>query len=170
MKKTFLLIALAAGILLFAGEYAAGTRHTTPGMSAPALELREADSTVARDRLHGDYVLLCFWSTLDAVSRRDANLYTAWSRSHPDAPLKVIGVNFDDSQGLFREIVRLDSLEADNQFHVSGDTAEMVARNYGLEQGYGSTLVAPDGKIVAINPQVDNLAALVPAGSANRGC
>ena len=168
MKKAFLLIALAAGLLLFAGEYANGHRHTTPGMSAPALELREADSTVAHERLHGDYVLLCFWSTLDAVSRRDANLYTAWSRSHPDAPLKVVGVNFDDSQGLFREIVRRDSLEADMQFHVSGDTAAVVARNYGLEEGYGSALVAPDGKIVAINPPVDHLDALLP--STTRGC
>lgn len=161
MKKTFFLIALAVGLLLFAGGYVTEAGRTKPGMSAPALALQEADSTIAIDRLHGDYVLLCFWSSTDAPSRQAANLYTAWQRSHPDAPLKVIGVNFDDSEALFHEIVRRDSLVAENQYHAAGDTAVMVAHDYGLEKGFGSALIGPDGKILAINPDDATLESII---------
>jgi len=161
VKQTFFLIALAVGLLLFAGGYVSEHSRTAPGMSAPALALQQADSTIAIDRLRGDYVLLCFWSSTDAPSRQAANLYTAWHRAHPSAPVKVVGVNFDDSEALFREIVRRDSLEADNQYHASGDTAAVVARDYGLDKGFGTAIIAPNGKILALNPDDATLESII---------
>lgn len=152
MKKTLLIAALLVGLLLFAGGYGHGRRHTTVGDAAPVLAIPAADSVVAFDRLKGEYVILNFWSSTDAPSRRDANLYTAWLRRNPDADVRLVGVNFDDSEGLFREIVRRDSLVAADQYYVRGDTAQAIIRNYGLSDGYGSVLINPEGKIVAYNP------------------
>lgn len=158
MKKTFLLAALFIGMMLFASGYAdSHHQRTCVGMSAPALALPTADSILTLDRLQGEFVLITFWSATDAPSREAANLYTAWSRQHPDAHLKVVGVNFDDSRGLFNEIVRLDSLVAANQYYAEGDTARVIADNYGLSGGFGSVLINPEGKIVAFNPPAAEL-------------
>ena len=112
------------------------------------------------DRFHGEYALITFWSSTDAPSRRASNLYTAWLRANPEARLRLIGVNFDDSEALFDEIVRRDSLDAKDQFYANGDTARAIADNYGLSDGFGSVLVSPDGKIAAYNPDDATLANL----------
>lgn len=152
MKKTLLIAALLVGLLLFAGEFSPRASITDLGRKAPALELHDADSIVALDRLRGDYVLLNFWSATDAPSRHAANQYTAWQRMHQGSDLKLIGINFDDSEALFHEIVRRDSLENSNQFYAQGDVARDIIDNYGLEHGLGSVLIGPDGKIIAHNP------------------
>lgn len=161
MKKTFLIAALFIGVLLFAGGYAESRHHKPIGLHAPAIALEEADSVINLDRMRGDYVLLTFWSSTDAVSRQATNLYTAWERHNPEADLKMIGINFDDSQALFREIVRRDSLVNDQQFHISGERAKELSDKYGLDQGFGSVLINPEGRIVAYNPSPDELTTLI---------
>lgn len=52
-----------------------------------------------------------------------------------------MSVNFDDSENLFREIVRLDSLIPAQQYHAGGDTARAISNNYGLDEGMGSLLI-----------------------------
>lgn len=163
MKKTFILAALLVGLILFAGETSHFFHHTTIGDKAPSFVLPVVDSAVTFDNKQGDYVLINFWNSTDAVSRREANRYRAWKRRYPQAPVEIIGVNFDDSEALFHEIVRLDSLEASKQFHASGDTARIIIDNYGLERGYGAVLIDPDGKVAAYNPsdsQLDDIFAI----------
>lgn len=152
MKQTFFIVALFIGVLLFAGGYADSRHQTALGKTAPSLEMANADSVVALDRLRGDYVLVNFWSSTDAPSREAANLYTAWQRRHPEADLRLIGINFDESTALFHEIVKLDSLESADQFHAAGDTATAIINSYGLGDGLGSVLIDPEGKITAYNP------------------
>ncbi len=158
MKQTLFLIALAVGLLLFAGGYTPDHGNRIMGKSAPALMVADADSIVAHEHLHGNYVLACFWAGTDAASRAQLNEYTAWCRAHANEPLRVIGINSDKSTGLYGEIVRLDSLIAPDNFHLGADTADLVARNYGLQHGYGAVLISPQGKIVAFNPQPAKLA------------
>lgn len=161
MKKTLLLTALLVGLLLFAGTFADKILDRTVGSHAPSLSLAEADSIVVRDRMQGDYVLLNFWASTDAPSRRAANTYTAWQRRNPDAPLQLVGINFDESADLFNEIVRRDSLNAADQFHAEGPEAQKISTDYNLTDGLGSVLVAPDGKIIALNPTDADLNAIV---------
>ena len=168
MKKTFLIAALFIGVLLFAGGHSETHSRTVLGKSAPALCVERADSIISLDRLRGEYVLVNFWSSTDAASRRAAYMYTAWQRRHPGSDLQVIGVNFDDSEGLFREIVRLDSLEPAQQYHAAGDTARAITDNYGLAEGYGSVLIDPEGKIVAYNPTENDLDAILSPAMAAR--
>lgn len=162
MKKTFFIVALFIGVLLFAGGYADSRYRTALGHAAPALSVGRADSMITLDRMRGRYVLLNFWSSTDAASRQAVNEYRAWKRRNPDVGLELVGVNFDESEKLFREIVRLDSLCPADQYHVAGDTARAIVDNYGLDNGYGSVLISPEGRIIAINPSDTELAGLLP--------
>lgn len=163
MKNTILIAALAIGLLLFVGSHSLIPRHPRPGDKAPALADARADSIVQADLRDGNYVIVNFWNSSDAESRRAANVYRAWKRRVPAAKLKILGVNFDSSDGLFREIVRLDSLEPARQVHVDGPAADALRRDYGLRSGYGAVLIAPDGHIVATNPSDTDLDATLAA-------
>lgn len=155
MKKTLLLIVIFVGLLLCAVGYADSRYRTSIGRRAPALWLPAQDTgapatTVADNE--GRYVLLTFWKSTDAPSRRAANDYTAWLRREQPSNVQLLGVNLDESPELFGEIVRRDSLIAATQYHVGGDTARAIIDTYGLDDGLGSLLIGPDGKILAHNP------------------
>ena len=160
MKKTLIIAALIVGLILFAGESIHFLGRTYVGDKAPSFVLPKVDSTVVLDNLKGEYTLINFWNSTDAVSRREANRYRARKRRYPQSPLVVIGVNFDESEALFHEIVRLDSLEPAKQFHAAGDTARAIIKIYGLGRGYGAVLVNPDGKVSAYNPSDKQLDAI----------
>lgn len=157
MKNTFLFAALLIGLILFAGGYADSRQHPAVGKEAPTLDVPVADSVMTLDLKKGEYVLVNFWSSTDAPSREAANLYTAWQRRNPDTDMQMIGINFDDSRALFREIVRLDSLVPEQQYYATGEEAMNIKRSYGLEKGYGAVLVDPEGKIMAYNPTDEDL-------------
>jgi len=157
MKKTIVLLALFIGLAICAGSYSDFVPQTAPGRTAPALDVEDAGRRVVLDELRGNYVLLNFWSSDDALSRRDANIYSAWVERNPDSALKLVAVNFDDSESLFREIVRRDGLDSTGQFHAAGQQAARIRRDYGLGKGYGSVLINPEGRIVAYNPSAASL-------------
>ena len=46
-------------------------------------------------------------------------------------------------------------------YHASGDTAAVVARDYGLDKGFGTALIAPNGKILALNPDDATLESII---------
>lgn len=160
MKKTFFIALILVSLLLFAGSHSIIQRGPSTGDTAPAIATVEADSIVRQALAGGNYVLLNFWNSSDAESRRVANGYRAWKRRFPNAHLRIIGINFDKSPTLFHEIVRLDSLEPSSQYHASGDTARAIINSYGLDGGYGAVLIAPDGKIIATNPSETDLDAI----------
>lgn len=151
-RHTILLLFAALGLLIISAFRSSTDSGSSVGLKAPRLSDAGIESLVKNDELHGRYVLVTFWSTGDAASRSDANRYDSWySRVNPDN-ISYIGINFDDNDMLFREIVRRDSLNGTLQYRVSGIDAAAIARNYNLHQGYGSILIDPKGNIVSINP------------------
>ena len=94
MKKTLIIAALIVGLILFAGESIHFLGRTYVGDKAPSFVLPKVDSTVVLDNLKGEYTLINFWNSTDAVSRREANRYRAWKRRYPQSPLVVIGCQF----------------------------------------------------------------------------
>ncbi len=160
MKRTLLLVFICVGLLLCAVGYSDSRYRTALGRLAPALVVGNSQGKVFLDSLKGRYVLVNFWNSTDAASREAANRYTAWMRKKlQSAGTKVafVSVNFDESDKLFEEIVRLDSLIPSQQYHVEGASAKAIRDNYGLEEGYGSLLVDRNGRIVAHNPSAEEL-------------
>lgn len=160
IKKTLFIIAVFVGLLFCAVGFADSQFRTAVGRKAPAIILPErggyASGTPLKDNL-GKYVILNFWKSTDAPSRKAANEYTAWLRSHPGSQLKLLSVNLDETPQLFDEIVRRDSLIKSTQYHVSGDTARVIKDIYGLDNGIGSLLIDPDGRIISHNPTIKDL-------------
>ncbi len=161
MKKTILLAVLFAGVLFCAVSYSDIHYSTAVGRQAPALSVGSGAQTLSLDDLRGKYVLLNFWKSTDALSRRSANVYTAWRRSHPEAAMELVSVNFDQNPQLFREIARRDDLDLAGQFSVQGDTARAVAATFGLDKGLGTLLINPEGRIIAHNPTEAQLSELI---------
>lgn len=152
MKKTFMIVALFLGLLIVSAAFNKTERNTTIGKDAPAITVSTDNDTIDLNRLRGKYVLVSFWTSGDAPSRVAVNNYTAWTNSHKNANFSYLGINFDDSKTLFNEIVRLDRLNLAEQYNVSGDAAKELEMKYHLDEGYGSLLINPEGKIIAHNP------------------
>ncbi len=161
MKKTLLITLLFAGILLYYVGAHDSAYRTAVGQKAPEIELKRGDSVLSLKKLRGKYVILSFWSSTDAATRRNTNIYTAWKRRHTTVPVELVAVNFDPSPKLFREIARRDSLIASDQYRVSGDTARAISDSYGLHRGLGAVLIDPDGTIIAHNPTDSVLSAII---------
>lgn len=158
MKKNLLIIALFIGVLVCAVGYSDSQYRTAIGHKAPALWIPGDNNTgINLNNLRGEYVLLNFWKSSDARSRLRSNDYTAWLRRHPESKIRYISVNLDETPGLFDEIVKLDSLIPSTQYHVEGKVASAITDSYGLKDGLGTMLIAPDGKIIAHNPSWEYL-------------
>lgn len=158
MKRTFFAAALAALMLLTASSARDERGGTRPGDFAPRFEVEGSGAKVDLGQLRGQYVLLTFWSSADATSRIDAAKYDAWMSGRQD--VRHISVNFDDEPALFAEIAKRDGLDMTAQYHVEGAAAEKIISDYGLEKGYGSMLIGPDGRIAKLNPTASELSSL----------
>lgn len=152
MKKTIIIAAIFVGLVLVAVGYDDDIFRTSVGRDAPSFAVTRNDTVFSPSQYRGSYVLLNFWETTDAPSRRAANEYTAWMRSHPHTGMRLMSVNLDDNELLFKEIVKTDSLRPSEQFFAGADARKAIIDTYGLTDGYGSLLIDPQGKIAAHNP------------------
>ena len=154
IKQTMLLGALLLGLIVASAGVGTQSADTAIGKKAPVVQLDRVQSAINADELKGKYVLITFWNSSDAASREACNRYNAWFNAHRPADARFVGINFDDSPEMFREIVRRDSLTGTDQYHDSRPEAEAIYRTYHLEKGYGSLLVSPQGRIVSHNPDL----------------
>ncbi len=127
------------------------------GLIVPSLTLQSETQNVSLNKLKGKYVLLTFWSSTDAISRVACNEYTAFEKKANADEICFLSVNFDQSEQLFKEVVRRDKLNAKTQFNVQGDVAQNIKKTFHLEDGYNSLLIDPIGQIVATNPSTATL-------------
>lgn len=127
------------------------------GDFAPALSAEAMERSISLESMRGDYVILTFWSSSDAQSRRQANVYDAWVRTHASNGWRTLGINFDTEPSLFAEIARRDNLDTQSQINVQGTAARKIIKDFRLENAYGSMLIGPDGRILAVNPPTEAL-------------
>lgn len=161
IKQTILTGSLLLALIVASAGIGTQPSDTAVGKKAPVVQLDRVQSAINADELKGKYVLITFWSSSDAASREVCNRYNAWFNvNHPD-DARFVGINFDDSPELFREIVRRDSLNPADQYCVSRPEAEAIFRTYHLEKGYGSLLVSPQGRIVSHNPDPARLSEIL---------
>lgn len=159
------MIAALVAIMVVASS-AVGKRspRIQPGEQSPELVLADGNRSVALSDYRGSYVLLSFWASTDAPSRVAVNNYDTALRhlgvKETSHGIVHLSVNFDTSEDLFKAIVKADHLDASTQFNASGKYARSITGNFDLEHGYGSLLIDPSGKIIAVNPEISNLTAI----------
>jgi len=157
ISRSFLPVALFLSLLLVSSAYRTGIYGTGIGDRAPALAFDSEPSEALR-ALRGKFVLLCFWSSADAPSREAVGRYSSWVERQPNTGVGLLAFNFDKSEPLFREIVKRDGLNQQLQFRPDNARAKRLMRDYRLTPGkYGCLLIAPDGRIIAHNPDTANL-------------
>lgn len=133
------------------------TKDLSIGSKMPNIEVRNHEATVNLKNLNGRYVLVDFWSAADGSSRLKSNQYNALDLERNDL-IERVSVNFDRSENLFKEIVNRDRLNPSSQFHVNDRQAEKMLKKFGLNDGFKSFLVGPDGRIESVNPDPSYLA------------
>lgn len=159
MKKTIMSMALLSATLLVSSAFDEQTFAPEEGALAPLISVTNDSGNVALEQMRGDYVLLSFWSSNDAQSRINCNYYAQWAEQHCGS-IRHIAVNFDNDDAIFDEIIKIDALDAANQYNVTGDTASRIFRDYRLNEGFGTLLIDPKGRIIAANPELNALDSL----------
>ena len=159
------IIAFFAVVLMSLSAHTGRVFEAAEGYKAPALELEYQGKTLSLDDMKGRFVLVNFWSSLDAMSRISASDYDSYVRkTGNEQQLSLISVNLDPSEALFREIIRRDGLSESAQWHVEGHQAGRISDAYNLRHGLCSFLIDPAGRIIAVNPDKEQLKAALAAG------
>lgn len=169
------IIASFAVMLVFLSGRVDDTREATLGGRAPevigtpvALEASEESleevAPLDMARREGRRVILSFWSAADAPSRLLQSQVNALLRDHnasnnAQAPtVEAVSVNFDRSERLMKEVIRLDRLDEGSQFRIGNADAGLALREaYRMEQGLRTFLIDEQGRIVAADPSEEEL-------------
>lgn len=160
MKKFLLAVVGAVMLLIIPSAYY--PTDSIVGEVAPNFEVSNDNKAVEIDKLRGRYILLSFWSSTDPKSRLANKAYNDIMTGEKNM-VEYVAVNFDPSSKVFEEIVKIDDLNADNQFHINGSSMPVVGEDYGLHGNFVSFLIAPDGEIIAQNPSANDVKALLKA-------
>lgn len=159
------IIALFAVVLVSLSAHSGLVFEAAEGYKAPGLELEYHGKSLNLDDMKGRFVLVNFWSSLDAMSRISASDYDSFvGKADKEQQLSLISVNLDPSEALFREIIRRDGLSESSQWHVEGPQAGRISDAYNLRHGLSSFLIDPEGRIIAVNPDREQLKAALAAG------
>ena len=166
MKKLSILIAGLAIMLLSVSAFSDKRREAARGNQVPSLVLGESDSIVSLESLKGKWVILSFWSAADAFSRMSQNEVSRFSKSLQDDDsaerIEFVSVNLDRSKRLMQEIVKLDNLDSDSQFHISDPSEEIELRNaFRMNEGLRTFIINPEGVLVEADPTYESLRAIV---------
>jgi peroxiredoxin len=165
MKKLSIFIASFAILLLTASAFADKRFDASLGNESPEFVLSDSTSTISLNDLKGKWVVLSFWSASDAVSRVAVNEASRYNRSLSDVAKKQIefvSVNFDRSERLMHEVVRLDNLNSNLQFHLGDSNREMELRDmFNMHSGLRTFIINPEGTLVAADPSYERLKAII---------
>lgn len=151
MKHTIIWVLLLGAVTILGLKMIGNDAQPQAGQLAPDFTVTRNDSTFTLQDLRGKYVLVDFWSSSDANSRIKSNEYNRLP-VYPSSRFERLSINFDRSEQLFDEIVKRDHLNKDEQYFATETDCDKIINSYKLSEGYNSYLIAPDGKIVAVNP------------------
>lgn len=158
MKKAIYMIAFFVLSLLFVSAHTDTVMVAERGFKAPPLKLDSEKGSISLSQLKGKYVLVNFWTSVDATSRIvTADFDRLLGQSDK---VSLLSVNLDADECLFREIVHNDSLNDNTQYHADASAAITIYADYLPGGRMCSYLIDPQGFIVAINPSLQFISSL----------
>ena len=160
MRKTLSFIVILVVLVSFSSAYNAQEIDVKVNSFAPNISVSDNDSTFTLSKERGKYVLLNFWASDDAESRiRNISAYKATEKSNEKVVFTAI--NYDRSEALFSEIVKVDNIDKNTQFFDKGGKNSEVYKQFRLENGLNCYLINREGKVIAVNPELEKLAELI---------
>ena len=116
MKKSPIIVVSLLLLLVFFGSSSSGVEtEARIGLQAPNFAVSNGEVTAQLQNCRGRYVVVTFWSSVDPESRMANIVHDRVAAGN--ARLAHIAVNYDSSEGVYRELVKLDSLDDDTQFY-----------------------------------------------------
>lgn len=158
MKKPLIFLALLVILAISLSAYTPRVIAPEKGYTVPALSIESNDSVISLSDFRGKYLLLTFWASTDAASRVRCNEY----ESLVDQSAKVcqLSINLDRNERLFKEIVSNDNLNPTHQHNLPPSKADGVLAEFNLSSTLRTFLIDPEGRIISVNPSLDEIAAL----------
>ncbi len=162
MKKLKIIIAGFAILLMSASAFADKHLQAALGDEAPRLVIENDSTTLSLESLKGKWVILSFWSAGDAESRMYQNqvstLSQAYKHTAAHQPIEIISVNFDRSKQLMEEIISIDHLDSDMQFHIENPSEiKSIRKTFRMNEGLRTFVINPEGKLTIADPTEEEL-------------
>lgn len=133
----------------------------SPGSKSPQIKIEEKSFNAKDlDVKAGEYVLLNFWASYDAVSRISNVRFNTIADQQSDK-LHYVSVSYDKNIRVFEETVKLDKVNADYQYFDAAGADSDLYKRFRLENGFANYLIDKDGIIVAKNISPEKLTELL---------
>lgn len=158
MKKPLIFLALLVILAISLSAYTPRVIAPEKGYTVPALSIESNDSVISLSDFRGKYLLLTFWASTDAASRIRCNEYE--SLVDQSANVRQLSINLDRNERLFKEIVCNDNLNPAHQHNLPPSKADGVLSEFNLSSTLRTFLIDPEGRIISVNPSLDEIAAL----------
>ncbi len=154
MKFYLSLIAFLFVSLFLLSGFSPFSSPLAVGDEAPDFTVTSDSSHFSLQSARGSKVLVTFWSVTDASSRCDCNFYSAILA---DSRIRHVAINLDQNSLLYNEVVKTDSISGPDVYSPSALQAAEIARDYSLNDNFGSVLISENGTVEAFNPSADLL-------------
>lgn len=107
---------------------------------------------------HGKYLLLQFWDASDASSRVNNRKFATLAEKVGNDSLEYVGVYTGSDKTLFKSAMAADGCEISKQYFLADkEDAANIYADFSLSSGNHTFLIAPDGRIAAINPTEEQI-------------
>lgn len=133
----------------------------SPGSKSPQIRI-ENGSFDAKDLdvKAGEYVLLNFWASYDAISRISNVKFNGIAEKNNEK-LHYVSVSYDKNFRIFEETVKLDGLDKAHQYFDADGQKSDLFKAFRLKKGFANYLINKDGVIVAKNISPEKLTELI---------
>jgi peroxiredoxin len=125
------------------------------GTKAANISIGNEENVVELEQFRGKFVVLNMWTSADAITRIENIELNKIARDNDK--LVHMGVNFDRSKALFREVVSLDSLAVSSQYFCEIQDRPSFEKRWGDINKPCTFLINGNGVIVAVNPTLKEI-------------
>ncbi len=159
MKKFVCLFVTLCVVLVFTSSRTTVSNDSRVGTRAANLSIGNETNVVELSQFSGKYVVLNMWTSADAITRIENIELNKIARNND----KVVhmGVNFDRSKALFKEVMSLDSLEVSSQYFCELQDRPEFEKKWGSIDKPCTFLINGKGVIVAVNPTLNEIRAAI---------
>ncbi|MBD5226241.1 MAG: redoxin domain-containing protein [Bacteroidales bacterium] len=162
MKKLKLLIVSFAVLLIATSAFADKHQDVAIGNEMPPMVIKTDSMDISLPSLRGKWVILSFWSASDAGSRMAQNRMVTITRqltqNNLNTPVEMVSVNFDRSEQLMHEIINIDQLSSEMQFHIKDkDEIATLRKTLRMDNALRTFVINPQGELTSVDPTEDEL-------------
>lgn len=161
-KVKFLPLSIVASSLMFLMSVNGAAVQMDANPQSPRFVIENNFGSVSSNRNSGEYLLIQFWNATDAQSRIKASQFDKLVNEHTFDNLQYAAVYTGEDRDLFKMVVSADDLDMRSQYMLSDSfEAGNISTEFSLSTGNHTFLINPQGRIVAINPTINDIESLI---------